>query len=242
MHLHSCRPQLSNAAHRSEHRGASAHVELHHVDLGGTDLEVVSAGIKSESLAHENQTFSGDSAGPIGEVDEFWIHVRALADREIGAHAALLAVGAFEHGEVKTVLMGESCRGAGQFFRGDAVGWCRHQFPGQLNASADWMNCFKRLVQARWPLTQQLHLLRPWAGFGLAAKAQVAVESQAYSFSSGSGISDGVLGSPWQQQAEGTALTLCGTGGGGGGHAQAVAFDGPGLSHSKQHQGGAVAA
>ena len=242
VHLHSCRAQLSNAAHRSEDRRASAHVELHHVDLGGTDLEVVSAGIKGESLAHQNQSFLGDSAGPIGEVDEFRSHVRALADRQVRAHASLLAVGSFQHGELKTMLMGQSCRGAGQFLRGDAVGWCRHQFPGQLHAGADRMNCFQRLRQARWPLAQQLHLFRPWAGFGLAAKAQVAVERQAHSFSSGSGISDGVYGSPRQQQPKGASLPLCCAGGGRCGHAQAVAFDGSGLSQPQQHQGGAVTA
>ena len=136
MHLNAGRFPFGNGTHRAEHRGAAAHVELHHVDLSPSHLEVVPAGIEGEPLANQRQATRQLTFRSIHQVDQLGVEVRPLAHRQEGTHASRLAIGAFEHRQLQPIALRNFSGGLGQGCGGHHVRWGRHQLPGQLHTGA----------------------------------------------------------------------------------------------------------
>ena len=78
VHLNACRSPFGDRSHGTDNGSTAAHVEFHHVALGATHFEVVTAGVKRESFAHEGQPSFDLTTWFVDQMDEFGFEVRAL--------------------------------------------------------------------------------------------------------------------------------------------------------------------
>ena len=186
VHLHAGWLELGDAAGRSQHGGAAAHVVLHHFDLGASRFEVVATGIEGQAFAHQGHLALGRATGAIGEVDEFGGQIRALGDAQEGPHAEGFTIAALQHLQLQSIGLGDLGGRVGQVLGGGHIGRGGHQLARQLHPGAGGVHRGETgllsAIQAN-----QAHLVGQGFGLGFAFKALVLKQAQAHGFGHGAG-------------------------------------------------------